>query len=115
MSTNSNFNKPAVPPKPRVPPKPDLQGKRCRRVTDVILRPEAGEEAAQDRKRQLAKHKSLPVVVNGSPPLETPTSPARVRPIPKPRRRWAAAPQNSQSLSGGRFDGENIAQLEAAH
>ncbi|XP_041914006.1 ephexin-1 isoform X2 [Alosa sapidissima] len=118
MSTNSNINKPTVPPRPQVPPKPDLWGAQWRRSTDVILRTEAGEEGAQDRKRQLAKHKSLPAVVNGSPTLnqsadlnpgqanaqETPASPVRVRPVPKPRRRRTA--QNSLSLSGSSVDRE---------
>ncbi|XP_062412401.1 ephexin-1 [Sardina pilchardus] len=118
MSTNSNVNRPTVPPRPQVPPKPDLRGAQWRRSTDIIVRTEAGEEGAQDRKRQLAKHKSLPAVVNGSLTLsqsagqnpgqantqETPASPVRVRPIPKPRRRKTA--QNSLALSEGSADRE---------
>lgn len=106
MSIHSNKIKPAVPPKPKAAPKPDLQGERWRRATDIIHRPEAGEEAAEDRKRQMAKHKSLPAVVNGNATLETPASPVSVRPTPKPRRRWTEEPQNNQSLSEGRVNGE---------
>ena len=119
MSTDSDINRPIVPPKPKVPPKPP-RDERWRRATDVILRTELREEGEQDRKQQMAKHKSLPAVVIGSPALRQtvdqnsgqlnartpPTSPIRVRPVPKPRLRRTPALQNSQSLSEGSADSQ---------